>query len=198
MNSRNQNKTPINRQIRAPRVRVIFEDTNQVMSLEEALHFASSQDMDLVQFNFGDCPTCRVLNYSKYKYQEEKKRKQEAGAKSKMKEIQLRPSIDDHDLQVKTDHIISFLEKGNDVRLRMKLRGRERVNSDKHGLLLLEMANKFANLARVEYKLDPASGAPIGGVVTLKSLKMPIKTANAKPECTDKVDNNNKSDNSNS
>jgi len=178
LSSRNQNKHPINRQIRAPRVRVIFESMNQIMTLEDALALASERDMDLVQFSQGDYPTCRIMNYSKYKYQEEKKRKQEAAGKSKMKEIQIRPSIDDHDLQVKTDQINGFLQKGNDVRLRMKLRGRERVNSEQHGLLLIELANGFASLARVECKLDPA-GAPVGGVVTLKSIKGAVKATQA-------------------
>jgi len=168
-----QPKHPVNRQIRAYRVRVIFEGINQIMTIEEALALAALNEMDLVQFSPGECPTCRIINYSKYKYQEEKKRKQEAATKSRMKEIQIRPSIDDNDLQVKHDHIAGFLAKGNDVRLRMKFRGRERVNSDKHGLLLVEFANKFAPVARIEGKFEP-SGAPVGGVITLKSLKTKI------------------------
>ena len=181
MSSRNQNKHPINRQIRSSRVRVIFEELNQIMPLDEALSIAVDRGMDLVQFSQGDCPTCRIMNYSKYKYQEEKKRKQEAACKSRMKEIQIRPSIDDNDLNVKSDQIISFLQKGNDVRLRMKLRGREKVNAEKHGLLLIELANRFAHLARVEYKLDQNNG-PVGGIVTLKSMKSIIKPTQGKEQ----------------
>lgn len=162
---------PVNRQIRAPRIRLVFEDINEIMTLGQALAFASERDLDLVQFGSGDCPTCRLIDYNKYKYHEEKKRKSEQSSKHCLKEIQLRPSISANDLQVKSRHIIGFLEKGNDVRVRIKLRGREKANSDQHGLFLVKFAESFQQYAKVDGKMT-AGGVPVGGVVTLKPIKM--------------------------
>ena len=158
---------PINRKIRAQQVRVSFEDINQIMTIQQALDFASNQELDLVQFSTGNIPTCRVLDYSKYRYNEEKKRKIEAGNRNTLKEVQIRPSISSNDLQVKSRHVIEFLSKGNPVRLRIKLRGREKANSDQHGLFLSQFANTFSEYSRVEGKFTN-DGVPVGGVLTLK------------------------------
>ncbi len=161
------NLHPINRKIRAQQVRLIFEDVNQIMTIQQALDFASNQDLDLVQFSSGSTPTCRVLDYSKYRYNEEKKRKIEAGNRNTLKEVQIRPSISSNDLQVKSRHVIEFLSKGSPVRLRIKLRGREKASSDQHGLFLSQFASTFSEYSRIEGKFTN-DGVPIGGVLTLK------------------------------
>jgi translation initiation factor IF-3 len=140
------------------------------MNINDALDFSFNRDLDLVQFTFGTIPTCRVLDYSKYKYNEEKKRKAENNNKTTLKEIQIRPSISSNDLQVKTKQITEFLQKGNPVRLRIKLKGREKANAEQHGIFLNEFAQKFVSQAKIEGKFSP-QGSPIGGLVTLKPQK---------------------------
>ena len=146
------------------------------MTVSQALTYAAERELDLVQFGTGDCPTCRIINYSKFKYEEERKKKSEANTRTCLKEIQIRPSISGNDLQVKVKQIQGFLEKGNDVRIRIKLRGREKANAEQHGLFLVRFANSFENQARVEGKIT-SDGVPIGGVLTLK----PLRSASIKP-----------------
>ena len=173
---KNSSKHPINRQIRAPRVRLVYESVNQIMSISEAMAFASERELDLVQFSAGEIPTCRVLDYSKYRYLEEKKRKQDMASKHSLKEIQIRPSISEHDLSNKTKQIMDFLEKGKDVRIRLKLKGREKANSDQHGLFLARFGNGFESIAKIEAKLAP-NGVPVGGIITLKASKQAPKNS---------------------
>ena len=161
----------INRKIRAQQVRVIYEELNQIMGLHEALEMAMDRNLDLVQVsNVGPIPTCRLLNYKKYRYDEEKKKKSENTKKTTLKEIQIRPSISKNDLQVKFKQVEEFLSKGNPVRLRIKLRGREKANADQHGFFLAEFAAQFHKQAKIEKKLSP-EGVPIGGLLTLKPQK---------------------------
>lgn len=160
----------INRRIKAQKVRLIYQDVNEVVSINEALDFAFNRELDLVQFTPGPIPTCRVLDYNKFKYNEEKKKKLENSNKTTLKEIQIRPSISANDLQVKAKQITEFLNKGNPVRLRIKLKGREKANADQHGLFLVEFANRFSTQAKVEGKFGP-EGSPVGGILTLKPQK---------------------------
>lgn len=182
--SKGLNRNPshlIDRKIRASQVRVIYDwqdgegnkhTVNQIMRIHEALEFASSRDLNLVQFGDGKdpIPTCRVLKYSTYRYQEEKKRKLENQNKPVLKEIQVRPSISSNDLQIKSKQLAEFLSKGYTVRMRIKLRGREKANATQHGLFFAELAKKFGDQARIEGKYTP-DGVPIGGVLTLKPIK---------------------------
>jgi translation initiation factor IF-3 len=142
------------------------------MRIQDALDFANARDLDLVQFGVSadSMPTCRVLSYSTFKYKEEKKRKLENQNKPVLKEIQLRPSISPHDLQIKTKQLNEFLSKGYTVRMRIKLKGREKANSIQHGLFFSQLVQSFSGQARVEGKYMP-DGVPVGGVLTLKPIK---------------------------
>src|SRR5919198_264713 len=112
----------VDQQIRVPEVRVIDEDNNQigVMPTSEALELAHSRDLNLVEVAPNAVPpVCRILDYGKYKYEEEKK---ERAAKkhqhtSELKELRLRPRTDEHDLQVRARAARRFLEEGHKVRL---------------------------------------------------------------------------------
>ena len=171
----------IGRKIRAAQVRVIYDweesdgtkrTLNQIMRIHDAIDFANARDLDLVQFGSASdiTPTCRVLNYTTFRYKEEKKRKLEAQGKSVLKEIQLRPAISQNDLQIKSKQLSEFLSKGYTVRIRIKLRGREKANADQHSMFLSEIARGFADQARIDGKYTP-EGVPIGGILTLKPIK---------------------------
>ena len=98
------------------------------MGLSKAIDLAVAEGLDLVEISPNtDPPVCKILDYGKYKY-EAQKRKNEAKKKQKtidVKEIKLRPNIDEHDYQVKLRKIIEFLESGDKVKVTMRYRGRE-------------------------------------------------------------------------
>ena len=98
------------------------------MGLRKAIDLAVAEDLDLVEISPNtDPPVCKILDYGKYKY-EAQKRKNEAKKKQKtidVKEIKLRPNIDEHDYQVKLRKIFEFLESGDKVKVTMRYRGRE-------------------------------------------------------------------------
>ena len=120
----------INDLIRAHSVRCIGADGEQlgVIPINEALKIAENLSLDLVEIQPNvDPPVCKILDYGKFKYQEQKK-KSEAKKKQKtidVKEIKLRPNIDEHDYQVKLRKIFEFLDSGDKVKVTMRYRGRE-------------------------------------------------------------------------
>lgn len=120
----------INDQIRAREVRVV-SDTNEqlgVMTLHEALRLAEEKNLDLVEVApNGRPPVCRIMNYGKFRY-EQQKRDKEAKKKQKvfqLKEVKLRPNIEDHDFFVKLKNAQRFLGEGNKVKVTIMFRGRE-------------------------------------------------------------------------
>ena len=126
----------INNEISADTVRVIGSDGKQIgiLSLAEALGLAYSEDMDLVLLSDKQTPfTCQIMNYSKYKY-EQSKRQKENKKKNKAittKEIVLSYSIQKHDLDTKVKQIKKFLEHKNKVNVLVRLKGREKLYMDK-------------------------------------------------------------------
>jgi len=120
----------INREIRAPEVRVIDADGKQVgvLAVKEAIRLAEEQGLDLVEVAPGASPpVCRVMNYGKYKYQQNK-RSQEAKKHQTVihvKEVKVRPRTEDHDFQFKLRNVKRFLEEGNKVKISLLFRGRE-------------------------------------------------------------------------
>lgn len=120
----------INREIRAPEVRVIDAAGGQVgiLPIREALRLAEEQGLDLVEVAPGAAPpVCRIMNYGKYKYQQSK-RTQEAKKHQTVihiKEVKVRPRTEDHDFQFKVRHVKRFLGEGNKVKISLMFRGRE-------------------------------------------------------------------------
>lgn len=120
----------INEQIKFAFVKVIDENGEQLdkMKLQDAIEFAYSKNLDLVLVsNNEQNPVCKVLDYSKFKFEMGKKAK-EAKKKQKIveiKEIRLSPKIDKHDLEVKANMLNKFIASGNKVKVSMKFRGRE-------------------------------------------------------------------------
>lgn len=126
----NKDSVKINEEIVVPQVRVIGSDGGQVgiLSLQDALQMAWSQDLDLVEVSDSSVPpVCKIIDYGKYRY-EQQKRANETKKRQKVvnvKEMILRPNIDVHDYQVKLKHIRGFIGKGDKVRVIMKFKGRE-------------------------------------------------------------------------
>lgn len=116
-----------------PTVRLVKEDGALVINTREALRMAEEAGLDLVEVSpNADPPVCKILDFGKYKYQEQKK-KNEARKKQKVievKEIKLRPGIDDHDFEIKMRSVERFLEEGDKVKVTLRFRGREMVHQE--------------------------------------------------------------------
>ena len=125
----------INREIRAPKVRVIDKDGGQlgVLMLTEALAKAELAGLDLVEIApSAEPPVCKIIDFGKYRYQLTKKEKEQKKSQHqvKVKEIKIKPNTDEHDLEVKTKHAREFISKGNKVRITCVFRGREMLHPE--------------------------------------------------------------------
>ncbi len=145
----------INHMITAPQVRVVGEnvETPVVVSLKEALAMADEQGLDLVEISpKADPPVCRIVDYSKFLYQQKKKAK-ELKAKSVkvvIKEIRFGPNTDDHDYNFKLKHAENFLKEGDKVKAYVFFRGRQIVFKDQGEILLLRFATDLEEWGKVE------------------------------------------------
>ncbi|MEW6280899.1 MAG: translation initiation factor IF-3 [Candidatus Eremiobacterota bacterium] len=147
----------VNEQIRAREVRLIDEAGNQlgIMSPREALRIAREKELDLVEVSpHSNPPVCRFLDYGRWKYENAKKgRESKAKRKSlELKEVKLRPKIDEHDYQVKSRTVHRLLEEGDKVKVTMMFRGREVVHAHIALKLLERVFNDVAALAVIEKK----------------------------------------------
>jgi translation initiation factor IF-3 len=136
-------------------VRVIDENDNQlgVLDTAEALRLARERDLNLVEVAANsDPPVCKILDYGKYKYEEEKKGR--AARKnqhtSELKELRLRPRTDEHDLQVRARAARKFLDDGHKVRLVVRFRGRENTHPEVARAQILRIAEAVSDIAMVE------------------------------------------------
>jgi translation initiation factor IF-3 len=136
-------------------VRVIDPDGNQlgILTPEEALVEARNRGLDLVEVApNSQPPVCRIMDFGKFKYEQSKKER-EARKKQhvvEMKELRLRPKIDDHDLDVKMRNARRFLEEGNKVKIAVRFRGREIVHRDLAEEKLNLLAADLAELGTME------------------------------------------------
>ena len=145
----------VNEAIRVSNVRVIGADNNQVgiISLQEALKLADEAGLDLVEVApQAEPPVCRIMDYGKYKYKQSKKahqahRKQKGGG---VKEIKLRPMIEEHDYQVKLRHAQEFLSAGHRLKLAVVFYGRERSHRDIGRKILERLTEDLVALGRAE------------------------------------------------
>ena len=146
-----------NRDIRVPRVLLIDEhgEKQGIMPVEAALEAASEAGLDLVEVSpNADPPVCKIVDYGKLKYQEQKK-KAEAKKKQKtveIKEIKMRPNIDVHDYQVKTKAMTRFFEAGDKVKVTLRFRGREMAHQDRGMDIMNRVKEDFAEVAKVEFE----------------------------------------------
>jgi translation initiation factor IF-3 len=145
----------INEKIRADQVRLIGAEGEQVgiVSLQEALSYADRLNLDLVEVApMANPPVCKVMDYGKYRYEQEQKAKEARKRQTtiSIKEIKLRPKIDDHDFETKKGHVERFLKKGDKVKLTIMFRGRELVHPHLGEKLLRRMADELADIGEVE------------------------------------------------
>ena len=125
-----QKRHRVNRDIRFPQIRVIAPDGEQlgVMDPDEARSRAEELGLDLVEVApNARPPVCRIMDYGKFLYNESKKASQTTSSHQDIKTIQVRPKTDDHDLETKLRRAEKFLERGDKVKLVMRMRGRERA-----------------------------------------------------------------------
>ena len=124
-----------------------------VVPRNDALQRAMEAGLDLVEVSPGaDPPVCKILDFGKYKY-EEQKRKNEARKKQKVievKEIKLRPGIDDHDYDVKMRSMKSFIDEGDKVKVTMRFRGRELAHQELGMNVLMRVKGVLDELAKIE------------------------------------------------
>lgn len=124
-----------------------------VLSLHEALAQAEQFGLDLVEVSpNADPPVCKILDFGKFKYEAQKK-KNEAKKKQKVievKEIKMRPNIDDHDYQTKMRAVNRFLEEGDKVKLTMRFRGREMAHQEIGLNVLKRVQDELVEVAKVE------------------------------------------------
>lgn len=124
-----------------------------VVTPSEALNRARAANLDLVEVSpNAEPPVCKILDYGKYKY-EEQKRKNEQKKKQKVieiKEIQLRPVIDTHDLEVKLKNARKFLEKGDKLKVTMRFRGREMSHQDIAMKVMDKVKEELSDIAKIE------------------------------------------------
>lgn len=145
----------INEEIRAREVRVINSDGDQlgIFSSREALRLAEEKQLDLVEISpAAKPPVCKIMDFGKYKY-EQSKREKEARKKQKIicvKEVKLRPNIEDHDFEVKAKNAIRFLKEGDKVKATIIFRGREIVHTQLGQKLLKRLAERVQDISLVE------------------------------------------------
>lgn len=148
----------INEQIKAPKIRLLDENGEMlgVVSPDEGIERAREVGLDLVEVSpNAEPPVCKVMDYGKYKY-EEQKRKAEQKKKQKVievKEIQLRPGIDEHDYQVKLRNARKFIEKGDKLKVCMRFRGREMTHQELGMAVLKRVKEDLGEDVKVE--LEP-------------------------------------------
>ena len=145
----------MNTQILASQVRLIDADGENVgvVPIKDALMRAETAGLDLVEIvPNANPPVCKILDFGKFKY-EEQKRKNEARKKQKIievKEIKMRPGIDDHDYEVKMKAIHRFLEEGDKVKVTLRFRGREMAHQEIGAKVLDRVQGDLSALAKVE------------------------------------------------
>jgi translation initiation factor IF-3 len=145
----------INEEIRVPRVRLVDENGGQVGITEtkEALDFAFKKGLDLVEVAAGaDPPVARVMDYSKYRYEQEQRAKQarKHQLQIQVKEIKLRPKIGTHDYETKKGHVVRFLGQRAKVKVTIMFRGRETLHPERGRTLLLRLAEDVKELGAIE------------------------------------------------
>lgn len=145
----------INEEIKAKEARLIGPEGEQVgiFSVKEALRMAQEKELDLVEISpNAKPPVCRIMDYGKFRY-EQSKREKETKKKQKIiavKEVKIRPNIEDHDLNVKTKNAIKFLTEGDKVKVTLMFRGREMAHAELGKQLMNRVADMTRDVANVE------------------------------------------------
>ena len=152
-NDKKGNQYRVNEQIRAREVRIVGDDGSTVMPTRQALDMAREEGVDLVEISpNAQPPVCRIIDYSKFLYQQKKRAKEMKAkqVKQEVKEIRFGPQTDEHDYNFKLKHAKEFLEEGNKVRAYVFLRGRSILFKEQGEVLLLRFANDLEEYGKVD------------------------------------------------
>lgn len=147
----------VNKEIRVPRVRLIDENGGQVGVVDtyDALEKAAMAGLDLVEISpNGNPPVCKILDYGKYRYEQEKKAKENRRKQvhADLKEMQFRLSVDIGDYKTKLGHVRRFLLNGNKAKVVIRFRGREMIHKRQGYEMLEEIAEEVESLGYVEHQ----------------------------------------------
>ena len=182
----NRDTTRINENIRVPRVRLIDDDGAQlgIKSTDEARDYAYGKNLDLVEVAAqADPPVAKVMDYGKYKYEEEQKRKQARKHQSQIhvKEIKLRPKIGVHDYNTKKGHVERFLNQRAKVKVTIMFRGRETTHPERGRDLLLRLAEDVKEIGAIESQplLDGRNMVMVLGPTKNAGVKRDAENENA-------------------
>ena len=150
-----RNEPRVNDQIRISPVRLVDVEGEQIgiVSIEDARTAAAERGLDLVEVApMARPPVVRIMDYGKYKYEQARKARESRKKQHqvKVKEIKLRPKIEDHDLNFKAGHARRFLSEGNKVKLTMRFRGREMTHSELGAEVLEHFAGLLTDIGQVE------------------------------------------------
>jgi translation initiation factor IF-3 len=145
----------INEEIRVKEVRLLSAEGEQlgIVLAKDAQRMALEKELDLVEIApNAKPPVCRIMDFGKFKY-EQSKREKEARKKQKIisvKEVKIRPNIEDHDLAVKTKNAVKFLQEGDKVKVTLMFRGRELAHAELGRQLLARVADMTKDIASIE------------------------------------------------
>ena len=147
----------MNERIRAREIRVIGEDGEQfgILSVNEAIALANEKGLELVEISPNATPpVCKIMDYGKFKYEKTKKEKENKKKQKNIviKEIRIKPHIDEHDKDTKISQIEKFIAKEYKVKVSLRLSGREKMHTESAIKVLDEFASHFEETATVEKK----------------------------------------------
>lgn len=147
----------MNEKIRAREIRVIGEDGEQfgILSINEAIALANEKGLELVEISPNATPpVCKIMDYGKFKYEKTKKEKENKKKQKNVviKELRIKPHIDEHDKETKISQIEKFIAKEYKVKVSLRLSGREKMHAESAIKVLDEFASHFEETATVEKK----------------------------------------------
>ncbi|MEO5980563.1 MAG: translation initiation factor IF-3 [Chryseolinea sp.] len=164
----------VNERITAQRVRVVGEDIKvDVYPIQQAIKLAQEQGLDLVEISpNADPPVCKIVDYSKFKYEQKKKQKEikAKALKVVLKEIRFGPNTDDHDFNFKLKHAENFLKEGSKVKATVFFAGRSIVYKERGEILLLKFAQGLEEFGKVE-QMPKLEGKRMSMIVMAKAAK---------------------------
>ncbi|MEN9991624.1 MAG: hypothetical protein RLZZ224_1326 [Verrucomicrobiota bacterium] len=149
----NRDQTRVNDRIRAPKVRVVGPDGQQlgVMTARDALAKAQSVGLDLVEIAAqADPPVCKIIDYGKFKYEQAKLKKQKSKSATRMKEIKLRVGTGQHDYNIKMGRVEGFLDTGHKVRVVIQFKGRENAHKDLGFVAMQRIIDDLKTMSHVD------------------------------------------------
>lgn len=175
----------INEQIRVREVRIVGDDIEStVMPTRQALQLAQEREVDLVEISPNAVPpVCRLIDYSKFLYQQKKKQKEMKAkqVKVEVKEIRFGPQTADADYNFKLKHAIGFINEGNKVKAYVFFKGRSIVFKEQGEVLLLRFANDLEEIAKVE-SMPTLEGKRMSIILAPKKAGQPKKSQQKRDE----------------